>query len=24
MREHESDYSGAPFRGGGFEDNPSR
>ena len=24
MRENESDYSGAPFRGGGFEDNPSR
>jgi hypothetical protein len=24
MKEHESDYSGAPFKGGGFEDNPSR
>ena len=24
MKEHESDYEGAPFRGGGFEDNPSQ
>jgi hypothetical protein len=24
MKEHESDYSGAPFRGSGFEDNPSQ
>ena len=24
MKQHESDYSGTPFKGGGFEDNPSR
>ena len=24
MKQHESDYSGAPFKGGGFEDNPSQ
>jgi hypothetical protein len=24
MKEHESDYSGAPFFGSGFEDNPSQ
>ena len=24
MKEHESDYSGAPFEGRGFEDNPSQ
>ena len=24
MRQHESDYSGSPFRGGGFEDNPAQ